>query len=356
MKKNRISFVIGLLILTSIQFPGVTHANKPNRVGTTAANFLEIGYGPAGIAMGDAYVSQVQDISAVYWNPAGLAFMPHNEALFMVQPWLVDVNTAFVAVGIPIQRLGTFALNIIHLGYGDMEVTSLRQQEGTGEMFDANEYAVTLSYGRAITEWFAFGAGIKYVSSQIWHVSGSAVAFDLGVIIKSEFFSPTGQQNDGMRIGMSISNYGTKLRYNGTDLLNPIDILPAENGNYKDVPGQFRLSDWELPLMFRVGVAVKPLVIGNQSLTLAVDALHPNNNSESINAGLEYALNIPAFGKLHLRCGYKSLFMESSEYGPTFGAGFTMNLLRNTRIHCDYAFRDLGLLGTANCFGLGVEF
>jgi len=356
MKEIKIPLIIMLLILIGVQIPGVIYAKKPYRVGTTTANFLEIGYGPAGIAMGDAYVSQVQDISAVYWNPAGLAFMQNNEVFFNVQPWLLDVNTSFVAVGIPLQGLGTIALNIIHIGYGDMEVTTLRRQDGTGEMFDTNEYAMALSYGRAITDWFAFGVGVKYISSQIWHVKGSAVAFDLGVIIKSEFLSPTGQQSDGMRIGMSISNYGTKLKYDGMDLLNPIDILPNENGNYKDVPGQFRLNSWELPLIFRVGVAVKPFVAGNSSITIAVDALHPNNNSESINAGLEYALNMPAFGKLFFRGGYKALFMESAEYGPTFGAGFTMNLLRNTSIRLDYAYRDLGILGSANCFGLGIEF
>ena len=39
---------------------------KPYRVGTTTANFLEIGYGTAGIAMGDACVSSVNDVSAIY--------------------------------------------------------------------------------------------------------------------------------------------------------------------------------------------------------------------------------------------------------------------------------------------------
>jgi len=224
------------------------------------------------------------------------------------------------------------------------------------EIVTSSEYAIALSYGRGITDWFAFGTSVKYVSSNIWHVTGSAVAFDFGVIIKSEFFSPTGQQNDGMKIGMSISNYGTKLGYNGTDLLNPIDILPNENGNYKDVPGQFRLSSWELPLIFRVGVAVKPVVVNNHSITITADALHPNNNSESINLGMEYALNMPTFGRIFLRGGYKGLFMDSSEYGPTFGGGFLMNFLRNTTIRCDYAFRDLGILGYANCFGLGMEF
>ena len=99
-----------------------------------------------------------------------------------------------------------------------------------------------------------------------------------------------------------------------------------------------------------------PIVVDNHRVTLAVDALHPNNNSESVNVGLEYALTAPAFGRIFLRGGYKALFMEASEYGLTLGAGFSMNLLRNTGIRFDYAYRDLGLLGSANCFALGAEF
>jgi len=331
-------------------------ANTPNRVGTTTANFLEIGFGSAGIAMGDAYVSVANDLSSAYWNPAGLAFMKYNEALFMIQPWILDVNSSFAAVGVPIEGIGTFALDIIYMGYGEMEVTTLSQQDGTGEMFDANEFAATLSYGRSITEWFAFGAGIKYISSQIWQVTGAAVAFDLGVLIKTEYFSRSGSRNDGLSIGMSISNYGTKLQYDGTNLLNPIDILPDENGNYKDVPGQFRLSSWELPLIFRVGVSLKPIASERHQLIFAIDALHPNNNKESVNLGTEYSLKVPTFGKLSLRAGYRALFIDRSEFGLTLGAGFVMNLIQNTNLTVDYAYRDLGLLGSTNCFGISIQF
>ena len=159
-----------------------------------------------------------------------------------------------------------------------------------------------------------------------------------------------------MRIGMSVSNYGTRLQYDGLDLLNPIDAYPNENGNYSDVPGQYRLREWELPLIFRVGVSAKPVVIGNQSLTVSIDALHPNNNSESLNSGFEYAAKIPSFGSLFLRGGYKALFMELSEYGPTLGAGFEMNLLDNASLRVDYAYRDLGILGYSNVFGLHIVF
>jgi opacity protein-like surface antigen len=349
---RKIIFVLVVISLSAV----LLRANTPNRVGTTTANFLEIGFGSAGIAMGDAYVAVANDLSSAYWNPAGLAFMKHNEALFMVQPWVLDVNSSFAAVGVPLPGIGTFALDIVYMGFGEMEVTTLSQQDGTGEMFDANEFAITLSYGRSITEWFAFGAGLKYVSSQIWQVTGSAIAVDLGVLIKTDYFSRSGSRNDGLSIGMSISNYGTKLEYDGTNLLNPIDILPDENGNYRDVPGQFRLNSWELPLIFRVGVSYKPIVTEQHQLLLAVDALHPNNNKESINVGTEYSLKVPTFGKLYLRAGYKALFIESSEFGLTLGAGFTMNLLENTNLTVDYAYRDLGILGTTNCFGLGIQF
>lgn len=345
-----------LLAILMLAFFSVGLAQRPYRVGTSTANFLEVGFGSAGVAMGDAYVSAVHDISSVFWNPAGLGFMDSNEAMFVIQPWLLETSTSFVAVGVPLHNIGTLALSIIHMGYGEMEVTTLRQQDGTGELFDANELAATLSYGRPITDWFSFGAGVKYVSSQIWHETASAIAFDLGVQVKTNFFSFLNSQHRGMKMGMSISNYGTKMSYNGLDLLNPIDILPNENGNYKDVPGQFRLREWELPLIFRVGVAIVPLAVENHQITVAVDALHPNNNSESINAGLEYQVTMPAFGDLFLRCGYKGLFMVDSEYGPTFGAGFSMNLLRNIAMKFDYAYRNIGVLGSANSFGFSFKF
>jgi hypothetical protein len=345
-----------ILILITLGMLSPLLANGPNRVGTTTANFLEIGYGAAATAMGDAYVSAANDISAVYWNPAGLAFMEQNEALFMIQPWVLDINTSFLAAGVPVSGIGTFALNIIHVGYGDMEVTTLSRPEGTGEIFDANEFALSASFARAITSEFAFGATVKYISSQIWHMTGTALAFDLGVQIKSGFFSPTENVRDGLNIGMSISNYGSKLQYDGIDLINPIDILPDENGNYRDVPGQFRLSSWELPLIFRVGVSLKPIVLDNQSLLVSIDALHPNNNTESLNLGVQYQISMAGFGKLFVRGGYKALFMEESEYGTTFGAGFTMNLLKNTSIKCDYAYRSMGILGSVNSFGLGLGF
>ena len=79
------------------------------------------------------------------------------------------------------------------------------------------------------------------------------------------------------------------MRYDGIDLINPIDILENENGNYENVIGQYRTESWELPLIFRLGSSVKPIKNEVQEFILSLDVLHPNNNSESLNIGSEYS-------------------------------------------------------------------
>jgi len=241
---------IGLFYFCGVNF---LHAQKPYRVGTTSGNFLEIGYGSAGIAMGDAYVSISKDISSLYWNPAGLGYMTNNELQIMYQPLIADINTSFLGFGYVHPTLGTFALGMIYTGYGEEEVTSMLMEEGTGEKFDGSDYSFSLSYGRRIVQWFSFGATAKYVASQIWHESASAVAFDLGALVATDFLSPTGRKDDGLTIGMSISNYGSKMQYDGIDLKRPLDEEIDESGNFAYVPARYETQSWELPLIFRIG-------------------------------------------------------------------------------------------------------
>jgi len=346
--------IAALLVLAAGAQP--SFAQRPYRVGTTTANFLEIGYGSAGLAMGDAYVSVVNDLSALYWNPAGLAYMTQNQAQFVHQPWIADVNTSFVGVGLVLSNIGTVGIGFIHTGYGEEEVTTVRQQEGTGELYSADDFALSLSYSRKLANWFAFGASAKYISSQIWHMQASAVAMDLGVLFNTPFFSWTGERENGLSVGMSISNYGTRMKYDGIDLLNPIDILPDEAGNYRDARGQFALDEWELPLIFRLGVSVQPVVAGNSRVILAADALHPNNNSESVNVGAQYEYKAPTTGSFYLRGGYRALFMTDSEFGLTLGGGVELRMMNNFALQVDYAYRDIGILGRAHAYTFGIKF
>jgi hypothetical protein len=355
MKKTikTITIFVGLFYLLGMMD---VQAQEPYRVGTTSANFLEIGYGSAGVAMGDAYVSTTRDISSLYWNPAGLGYMQKNEFQVMYQPLVADINTSFAGFGYVHPTLGTFAFGLIYTGYGEEEVTSMLMEEGTGEKFDGADYAFSLSYGRRIVQWFAFGATAKYVASRIWHENASAMALDLGALVSTNFLSPTGKKDDGLTIGMSISNYGSRMQYNGIDLKRPLDEEPDEAGNFAYVPARFETQSWELPLIFRIGISAHPILTSTHRLTLSVDALHPNNNSEHINVGGEYALTLPGFGVFSLRGGYKGLEMVDSQYGMTFGFGLQFFYMNNNALKIDYAFRDYGLIGNLHAYTLSLTF
>ena len=155
---------------------------------------------------------------------------------------------------------------------------------------------------------------------------------------------------------MSISNYGTKMKYDGIDLLQPIDILPNESGNYKDVEGQYRLQGWDLPLIFRIGTAFTPILLESHKITFAIDALHPNNNSESVNIGAEYIYKISGYGKFLLWGGYRGLFMDETDYGMTLGVGIQVNLLHNTDIKIGYACKDIKILSNSSVYTLAIAF
>ncbi len=352
MIKRKLFIILAILALSSV----VGLSKEPYRMGTTTAGFLEIGVGGAGIAMGDAYVASASDMSAIYWNPAGLALIKNNEALFMYQPWVVDVNTMFAGFGLSLPRIGTIAVGIFGMNYGNIDVTTLDYQMGTGEQYTAYDYNFNLTYSRSLASWFSFGASAKYVTSKIWHTSANAMAVDLGVLVQTPFFSPTGDYDGGMRIGMSISNYGSKMQYDGFDLLFPEDMSPSEDGNYQNLQAKYKMQDWELPLMFRVGIAVTPIVSTNQKLTIEVDALHPNNMSESVNVGAEYKFMLPGFGDFSLRGGYKGLFMVDKNFGPTFGGGLKFHIAPGKSFNIDYAYRSIGVLGNVHCTSFGVAF
>jgi hypothetical protein len=350
---RKIMCCILLLIIISLS---TVFGQKPYRVGTTAASFLEIGVGSIGISLGDAYTASANDLSAIYWNPAGLANMERSEALFVYQPWVADINSMFAGFGLIIPQIGTLGLSIFGLDYGDIEVTNMDYQEGTGEMYSAYDYAVSFSYARKLATWFSFGAAVKYVTSKIWHTQANAFALDLGVQVQTHLLSFSGRREDGMQIGMSISNYGTRMQYDGSDLLFPVDIDPDGQGNYQNAQGKHNMKEWELPLLFRVGVALEPIVSANQKITISADALHPNNMSEFVNLGLQYQFTSPGVGDFFLRTGYKALFASDSQYGATFGAGVKLWIAANNAIKIDYAFHSIGDLGNVHCTSIGFTF
>jgi len=67
------------------------------KTGTTAAQFLKIGVGSRAVGMGGAFTATADDITAIYWNPGGLAAAGGNEAVFNHVAWFADMKYDFAA-------------------------------------------------------------------------------------------------------------------------------------------------------------------------------------------------------------------------------------------------------------------
>jgi hypothetical protein len=86
---------------------------------------------------------------------------------------------------------------------------------------------------------------------------------------------------------------------------------------------------------------------------VAVDALHPNDNYESMNVGGEFSFR----DYLFIRGGYKNLFLKDSQGGLTLGIGVNSKLLFSEDfVSFDYAYRDFGVLGNVQMLSLDIKF
>ena len=320
-------------------------AQNVSRAGTTAGAFLQIGVGPRAAALGGAFTAAVDDATALYWNPAGLARMTTAEAVSAHSEWIADLNHDYVGVAVPLGG-GVVGASVTILGVPEMAVRTELNQEGTGETFDAADVALGLSYGRALTDRFALGGTVKYVQQRIWNSTATAFAVDVGTQFRTDFFG-------GLTIGAQISNFGSDMRLDGRDLRTFVDPAPGQDGNNGQIPADYALDAWSLPLDFKLGVVTQPINSRLNQLTVAVDALHPSSNYESLNVGAEYGFR----ERLFLRAGFQGLFLEESEGGLSLGVGVHQPLpYPNGLAKLDLAYRDAGRLGRIQTVGLSITF
>ncbi len=71
--------------------------------------------------------------------------------------------------------------------------------------------------------------------------------------------------------------------------------------------------------MFRIGFALEPYETENHRITSSIQLNHPNDNSENVSTGVEYAWKEMFF----LRGGYK---FNVEEQNISLGAGVKMDL------------------------------
>jgi len=340
---NKKIIIVALIIFL---FTSIINSQNVSKTGTTSGNILEIGVGAISTSMGGAFVSVANDVSALYWNAAGIANLTNYEAIIVHTDWIAETNYDYAGLVLPLGDFGSLGFSFTSLSMDDMKVRTVEKPDGTGEFFSAGDLVFGLAYARQLSERFSIGFNVKYIEQKIWHMKSSAFAIDVGTIFRTDLFG-------GMIIGASMSNFGSPMRLDGRDTRYFYRIDETKQGSNDRIPINVELDEWDLPLTFQIGVSTNIIDDDNYKLKIAADAIVPNNDYQSMNIGTELSV----LEYIKIRGGYNSLLLVDAEGGLSFGVGLNSKMLLSVAtVNFDYAFRDFGRLQNIHTFSLGIKF
>ncbi len=305
----------GMLIAAVLLVMVPSVAWSQAKVGTTGAQFLELGVSARAMGMAEAFTAVSDDISAVYYNPAGLTSLYGREAAFTYIRLPADINYGFGALGIPLENIGgVLGFGVYALGSGDINETTY-DDITTGRIFSWNDFSAAVSYGRYLTDRFSIGFTVKYIGEFAHDYSASGWAADVGTTYDTGF--------RGFKIAMVITNFGPDMK--------------------------FIRNDYPLPINFKFGGAINVIESNDYVLTYVAEGSHPSDNLEKYNTGAEFVYQ----DMFILRAGGRFNYDVD---GFTAGGGLRLPFGEDQELRFDYAFQDFGVLTEVHRFTMSLAF
>jgi hypothetical protein len=183
---------VAALCITSI-------ATADTGIGKYAGEFLAIGVGARPLGLGGAYVALAGDVSAGYWNPAGLARIDYPELMLMhAEHFGSLVNHDYGAVAFPMGTSTSLGISLIRLGVDDIPDTRNAGVDAGGSVtydpnqfsridpsrvtyFSSADWALYFTLARRHSDNLTYGANLKLIRRELGDNNATGVGFDLGI-------------------------------------------------------------------------------------------------------------------------------------------------------------------------------
>jgi len=321
-----------IIVMLLIAMP--VYAGGVKKIAQTGMKWLSIPVGARATALGGAYTAMVNDASAVFWNPAGMALTQGRHIFLSQNKWIADITINAGALVYNAGDWGVFGASFSAVDWGTIHGTQ-RATTATGFVetgdISPTDWAIGLSYARQMSSQFSFGGHVKFVHEKLgetlegtfddprtFSAEVSLVAFDFGTLYYTGF--------KDLRFGMSLQNFSQEKSY--------------------------RAESFPLPLTFKFGVAMNVFNLWldqpDHNFTLAIDAIHPRDYSERLHFGFEYSFKNLVF----LRGGYKTNYDEEDF---TFGGGLLFEI-GNLGVGFDYSYLQFKNFDAVNMFSFDFKF
>lgn len=305
--------------------------------------------------MGDVGAATDPDVNSQYWNPAKYPFCISRAGLALnYTPWLRslvgDMDIAYLAGYYRIGDYSAVSASLRYFSLGEVFVGT----DGTGDISNAQtinpyEMSFDVAYSLMLSEKFSIAAGVRYLMSDMTYKSdeeksaSSAFAADISCYYNN--YINIGSRECQLGLGLSISNIGSKIKFNGDEnsdfiptnmrlgaaLMVPIDefnrFTIAADANKLLVPTYPQQNEGEEENDYKKRVEDEYYSLSSISGMFKSFGDAPGGFKEEMqevnwSIGAEYVYN----DKFSLRAGYHN---EAENKGNrkyfTVGAGFRMS-------------------------------
>jgi hypothetical protein len=261
--------------------------NEFKRLGKSGFSFLKISPSARAAGMGDAFTAVANDVTTIFFNPAGLTNINNFDFSFNHTNWIVNSSLISGVIGFPFGQRGALGISVISFATEEFEETTIFEPEGTGRMIKAGDIAIALAYALKLTDRLSFGLKGQYLEEFIDDDKAKGFAFDFSTFYMSGFRDLT--------IAMVMKNFGPDAK--------------------------FLTKKFKLPLYFNVNTAMS--LLGKQGgpiqLLLSAESAFATDYRDRYHVGSELWIA----DMLALRCGYK-FFYDTEDW--TIGAGLKLKI------------------------------
>ena len=186
--------------------------------------------------MGQAYVAQVDDAFAGYWNTGAMAFSRNTQFALMHTNWLgdifPDIYYEYLGFNTYVEGTGTIGFNVLFLTYGEQDAYDENQVfNGT---FSSWEMAPTVTYGYQLSKNLGIGGAFKFIHSDLapkkvtaddMKGQGSTFAFDFGLNVRDIPVLPENLlPQSRLSFGLNIQNMGPNIVYINEEQSDPLPL------------------------------------------------------------------------------------------------------------------------------------
>jgi len=353
-------------------------AGNRDRSGQSGAQHLLIDPWARSAGWGSCGVAEIRGLESVFSNIAGLSFTKRTEIAYTRTQYLtgsncgININAIGIAQGLTAKNketgrkmdLGTIAISVFAMGFGDIQMTTVDQPDGNGAIFSPKLNSIGIHYAKSFNRFIHGGISFKIVNESVSDLRATGIAIDAGVQYLSGPY-------ENFKIGVVLQNLGVPISYKGDGSA----IKAVANGTTHEATFEYRQGAYELPALLTIGLSYDFLVFPQEYQKMSKqerkdegltrdDAAHRITLAGSFTANAysrdNFALGIEYGFKqyLQIRAGYlfqsfikrnidgkDKIFSNQDSFflGPSAGVTVGIPLAKkgkgNQQLFIDYAYR-----------------